>query len=516
MAFSIIAHAAITKISEDVLISRDWESEKFLGNQKNTRSGKSDAIYLSDFVEAVKEEAGPNSDVIDGLQFIFLDAEYLDILKQQRDAIKARGIAASSKQTAHALRITDALSKANDLKIINNNKAAECIKILRKYVSAAVETVLKPILKTNRGQEVLQLRQCFDKLRTAFPVTAHEIKEGLEYDFSRIGMAVDYPSTLTLTTAIVQEEQRQLRALMMDNPAVLLHRVGMLANDTAIDDHHADMDAWEVAFNALVVGAPVPAPVPRLVLPFQTPLAGEILGEYNTLCRLFCSQIPNIVRPNKFGIPNHLLVEVPAAKCLLDPTVQLKSQRDLLEILRNKMESSPTCIIHPLRAIVVNKLYDPNSLLVDVVEEITTYMSKNPDSDNHVHEQLTASLAKRSGVANAAALAEIVEDGPSLLQQLHAIGANTASASASGYGGSGDLALSDAELGRKRRAELQSTPTGRFCHFWGYQNGQLQCGKEAATKYECSFKDCHNPNHQGPPHKMYSKPLPIMGGGQHL
>ena len=81
-----IGHAGITTIKTTSLAIRNFETEPFNGNQRNRHTGKTDAIYFADVMEAVNEKAGKHSTVLRNLQFIFMDQQQLDLLASKRFA----------------------------------------------------------------------------------------------------------------------------------------------------------------------------------------------------------------------------------------------------------------------------------------------------------------------------------------------------------------------------------------------------------------------------------------------
>ena len=139
------------------------------------------------------------------------------------------------------------------------------------------------------GEEQIQLSRVIEKIRSSYQVTPQLIKEGLMFDVSQIGIATTFSEMLTLFTALSMQEQRQKRALTMDNPAVIIFRQGLLANQQAMDTHHANITAW-IAQEAAMQALPVPLhapPVADLVLFYPAPLANQSLGRYNRACEYF-------------------------------------------------------------------------------------------------------------------------------------------------------------------------------------------------------------------------------------
>ena len=117
-----IGHAGITTIKTTSLAIRNFETEPFNGNQRNRHTGKTDAIYFADVMEAVNEKAGKHSTVLRNLQFIIMDQQQLEMLTAKRATIIARGAAATTKELDHSMRISDALKTANTVKMENDEK----------------------------------------------------------------------------------------------------------------------------------------------------------------------------------------------------------------------------------------------------------------------------------------------------------------------------------------------------------------------------------------------------------
>jgi hypothetical protein len=524
----MIHHAGIAKISTDTLQGREFELEKFDGHQLNPRTGEQDAIYMEDLLEAIAERAGPNSTVLHELQFVYMEQEQLEILKDKRKAIVATGTQASSKEMEFAMKIADSLNKANKAQTDNNEKSRACLVILKSFITAAVCTIVTTITKKYPGQEQVQLKQCIDKIRETYHVTPNQIKRGFELEISRIGIASTYPEVLTLTTALILQQQRQQRSLTKENPNLVQYREGLLRIQDAIDTHAAALLAWAQAAN-LLPGAQLPPAIAPLSLPYPCPAAGQLLGAYNANCAMFQHNL-QIARPRKLRIPDDLMPVEPEPRCLLDPTVQLKTNFDWLELLRNKTDSDVSSVVYVLRQRIIDALDKiPVPSLDTVVAELAKYIARNPVSDNHSHAAVQAALAtvghrahtNAAMVSSAMGTANYAMEGSqSWLPQIQAIGvANLA------YGGSQSIAMhevalmSDAELGAKRRAEIMAGPQRTTkCHFWGWQNGALQCGKTMITGHPCTFAQYHNLDHQGGPMQKYGVPSagPPVAGGQSL
>ena len=417
------------------------------------------------------------------------------------------------------------MEKAEKVQEQNNEKARVCIEILLQFVSPAIQTILKPIISANQGQDEIKLKQCLDKLEATFPVTAYDIKNALDFDVSQIGIAFDHESINTLLVALQMQQQRQENLLTMENPDVLAQRDGLQANGVAIEAHRLQIAGYIPADLLLAVGVHPPV-IPNLVLPFPVVLAMEALGAYNFQCNHFQQGVINgdhvnvpalFPVPAGFAYPPGSLPPNPPEKCLKDPSVLLKSDQDWLTEFRNKVESNTNSVVAPLRNIVVQGLSRrPIPTLAAIALEVTQSIANNPQSNNHSSVALHAALAKHHNLSSgiASGRANAAQEGDSGTN-----GSGSSHAAYAAFAVTKDQAdgMTNEELGSKRRAELEAPSTYvKSCHFWGHQGGRLACGKELATGYACTYADYHNPNHQGPPQKQYNPPLPVGTGGQRL
>ena len=502
-----ILQAGASHISEKVLEIRNFKDKPFNGSSIHVFTGKTDAVYLGDLQEFVKEKAASNSSIMHKVHFTYIKEGLLAQLQTHLTAIETNP-AATEQQLAFAIKITDTLRKAEEVQQQNNDKARACLEILFQCVTQSVNIILRPTVLQYPGQEEKQLYECLKQLKNTFPVSAYEIKQAMNFDVDQIGIASTYASMQTLLVALQMQQQRQHSSLTIENPNVLLQQEGLKANIVAIQAHALQIAGYAAANAALAVGHP--PLIPDLVLPFPVPLADQALGAHNLQCNYYQGGIDegdNPILPGAFAYPPAMVLPIPPPRCLLDPSVLEKTNHDWLMDLRDKTESNTTSVVSPLRAIVIQALIrQPHPSLSDVAQEITQYIAINPQSNNHTCLALHTALAKQQG--HFMGRAHAAQETTSLDVQPHDSVSYVAFATKDQA-----EAMTDEELGQKRRMELAGPWPGRSCHFWGYQQGELVCGKEKATGSPCQFAHFHNANHQGPPQKQFGPPA---AGGQYL
>ena len=569
----LMSHAGHATINKSVLDEIDFITNNWNGNQKNPLTGIAWSAYTDDFWQQVKRVAGTDGTVLSkNGAFVFMREQSLNIFRARISELEEQSqlgalSPAERKELIDAARV---IAQANTNKEENDQKARVCLDIAYLRIAQTIKTTFVPLIEQHGVNFETLLLQLKDKTYDDYPVDVAIIADANHAEMAEIGIAKTPEEVIILATALQRQLDRQNLNLFKENPDVIRRREGLRIDAQRMLDSNAAIAAYHAANELLRAVVPVqhPPPVPDLVLTVaMTPQGYGRLANYNLLKDQLMDDSDNdffvdVIPPSMSHQPGDL-PPAPPAKCLKDDAFRPMTDREIVTILRNKIESNTNgeSLMGRLRAEVVNALKEnPVPTLVVVAQRLTTETATNPQSDNHIYHQIlqaqAAQSSQRSRFQPRAHNAFNGSDASSATAYADTLGAFSAhayggdqtwsagngnhggpfmSASASsanaqdGYGyqihqmahASAAVPsrqeinnMTDEQLGKRVREEAERAYP---CFYWGTQpDGRQACGAELALGMPCNFQKFHFPEHTGPPAKTFDRrsnaPAPGMPG----
>jgi len=205
--------ANAAQITQTCLSTRDYKMYPWDGPNISMITGHADTTEVEELLYQVKLEAKTNGSVMKADKYLFMSQALNAKLQTQLAAIEGNP-AATQQDTAHAMKITTTFHQQEACKERNGEKAAVCIELFKEMVSQAILTHMNTIMQAHVDDPETQLHRICDELRQNFTADPYAIKQSLDAQLSKIGVATKMSDVSLLFTAAQNHEAKAYRLLI--------------------------------------------------------------------------------------------------------------------------------------------------------------------------------------------------------------------------------------------------------------------------------------------------------------